>query len=95
MSEVDLVPQLGEVVCITRGRETGQYAIIIKELDDKYVLLADGEKRKYDQPKKKNLNHIKATGYVSSEIKSNLLETNRVTNGRLRFAISKFVNAND
>lgn len=92
LSEADSIPRIGEVVRITKGREAGQYAVVIKVIDDRFVLLADGEKRKYDQPKKKNLHHMEMMGYISPEIQSSLLETSRVTNGRLRFAISKFVN---
>ncbi|GEN31996.1 ribosomal protein L14E/L6E/L27E [Cerasibacillus quisquiliarum] len=92
MSEVDGIPRIGEVVRILRGREAGQYAIIIDVIDDRFVLLADGEKRKYDRPKKKNLNHIELLDYISPEVQNSLLETGRVTNGKLRFALDKFVN---
>lgn len=56
-----------------------------------YVMLANGEIRKYDRPKK-NLEHIKTLDYISPGVQSSLLETGRVTNGKLRFAITKFVN---
>lgn len=92
MSEVDGIPRIGEVVRILRGREAGQYAIIIDVINDRFVLLADGEKRKYDRPKKKNLNHIELLDYISPEVQNSLLETGRVTNGKLRFALDKFVN---
>ncbi|MGM8365594.1 KOW domain-containing RNA-binding protein [Virgibacillus sp. W0181] len=92
MNETDSVPQLGQIVRILQGRENGQYAIVIKVIDDRYVMLADGEKRKYDRPKKKNRHHIELVDYVSSEVQSSLLETGRVTNGKLRFAIAKFTN---
>ena len=92
LSEADLIPQLGQVVRITQGRETGQYAVVIKVLDDRFVMLADGDKRKYDRPKKKNLHHFEMVDYISKEIQSSLLETGRVTNGKLRFTIAKFVN---
>jgi len=84
------VPQIGQIVRITKGREQDQYAVIIKIINDRFVLLADGEKRKYDRPKKKNVNHIEETAYISSEVRKSLLETNRVSNGKLRFAIAKY-----
>lgn len=92
MSEADSIPQKGQVVRITHGREAGQYAVIIRIIDDRFVMLADGEKRKYDRPKKKNLHHIVLTDYISLEIQNSLLETGRVTNGKLRFTITKFEN---
>ncbi|RLL40732.1 RNA-binding protein [Oceanobacillus piezotolerans] len=82
---------LGRVVRVLQGRETNQYMIIIEVLDDRYVILADGEKRKTNRPKKKNLHHIEITDYISPEVQNSLLETGRVTNGKLRFAISKYM----
>lgn len=91
LSEVDGIPRIGQVVRILQGREAGQYAIILKTIDDRFVLLADGEKRKYDSPKKKNRSHVELIDYVSPEVQNSLLETGRVTNGKLRFALDKFV----
>jgi large subunit ribosomal protein L14e len=92
LNEDDSIPLIGQVVRIMQGREAGQYAVIIKLLEDRYVLLADREKRKYDRPKKKNLHHIEVMDYISPEVQKSLLETGRVTNGKLRFAIAKFIN---
>ncbi|GAA0470304.1 KOW domain-containing RNA-binding protein [Alkalibacillus silvisoli] len=85
-------PKLGQLVRIKRGRESEQYFIIIGIDDRKFVKLADGEKRKFDRPKRKNLHHVEMIDFVSPEVKRSLEETGRVTNGKLRFAISKFVN---
>lgn len=90
LSDVQTVPQVGQIVRITKGREQNQYAIIINIMDDRFVLLADGEKRKYDRPKKKNVLHIELTPFVANEVKTSLLETNRVSNGKLRFALAKY-----
>lgn len=92
LSETDSTPRIGQVVRIMQGREAGQYAVVIKAAEDPYVLLADGEKRKYDRPKKKNINHIEVMDFISPEVQKSLLETGRVTNGKLRFAIAKFIN---
>ncbi|SFB34300.1 hypothetical protein SAMN04488072_11755 [Lentibacillus halodurans] len=92
MNEADSIPRIGQVVRILQGREAGQYAVVLKLIDNRYVLLADGEKRKYDRPKKKNLHHIEVMDYISPEVQNSLLETGRVTNGKLRFAVTKFMN---
>jgi len=92
LNDTESRPEIGQIVQILQGREADQYAIVINIVDDRFVLLADGEKRKYDRPKKKNLNHVKAMNFISPEVQNSLLETGRVTNGKLRFAISKFVN---
>lgn len=92
LNKDELAYEIGQIVQITRGREQNQYAVIINIISDRYVLLADGEKRKYDRPKKKNVNHIKLTPFISDKVKKSLLETNRVSNGKLRFALEKHAN---
>ncbi len=84
-----IVPQIGQLVRIVQGRERGQFAVIIKIVDDQYVSLADGDKRKYDRPKRKNINHIELLKNISPEVRDSLLETSRVSNGKLRFAVAK------
>jgi ribosomal protein L14E/L6E/L27E len=88
-SETALI--VGQIVLITQGRDAGQYAVIIKILDERFVVLADGDKRKYDRPKKKNIHHLEFFDYVSPEVQNSMIETGRVTNGKLRFVLTKFV----
>ncbi|WP_243388411.1 KOW domain-containing RNA-binding protein [Bacillus kexueae] len=92
MIDSESSPRIGQFVLITQGRETGQYAIIIKILDEKFVLIADGDKRKFHTPKKKNIHHLEFLDCVSPEVQNSILETGRVTNGKLRYALTKFVN---
>ncbi|MGG5254628.1 KOW domain-containing RNA-binding protein [Neobacillus sp. SM06] len=92
MIEAGQIPQVGQFAIVTSGRDTGQYGIIIKLLDGRYVLLADGNKRKFDHPKKKNMQHLQFIDRVSPEVQTSIMETGRVTNGKLRFALAKFLN---
>ena len=84
-------PQLGQIVKVLRGRDPGKYAVVIGIVDQRFVWIADGDKRKFDQPKKKNLLHLQLQDAISSEVVSSIRETGRVTNGKLRFALNKFV----
>ncbi|HEX7056227.1 MAG TPA: KOW domain-containing RNA-binding protein [Bacilli bacterium] len=83
-------PQIGQFVQTIRGRDSGKIAVIIGIIDNRYVLLADGDKRKFDQPKKKNILHIRLYDQISEEVVASLQESGRVTNGKLRFALGKF-----
>lgn len=85
-------PQLGQIARIINGRDSGQYAIIVRLENGPYIYLADGEKRKFDHPKKKNVQHIQLMHHISPEVQSSIKETGRVTNGKLRFALAKFRN---
>lgn len=85
------LPQPGQFVQVLQGRDSGKYAVIVEVIDNKFVRIADGDKRKFDRAKKKNLLHLKLFDDVSSEVADSLKETGRVTNGKLRFALSKFM----
>jgi large subunit ribosomal protein L14e len=90
VSETDK-PQLGQIVKILRGRDLNKYAVVIAIVDQRFLWIADGDKRKFDQPKKKNLLHLQLQDAISQEVVNSLLESGRVTNGKLRFALNKFV----
>ncbi|MGG6312186.1 hypothetical protein [Paenibacillus macerans] len=80
-------PQLGQLVKVLKGRDAGAIYVIIGIVDDKFVWIADGNKRKFDQPKRKNAQHLELLPMVSSEVVQSLQESGRVTNGKLRHAV--------
>lgn len=82
---------IGQFVKILRGRDMNKFAIVIAQLDDKFVLIADGDKRKSDRPKKKNVLHLKFVDAVSQEVRKSILETGKASNGKLRYAMNKFL----
>jgi large subunit ribosomal protein L14e len=90
---MDARPQIGQFVKVLRGKDEESYAVIVAILDDRFVMIADGNKRRFDQPKKKNVLHLKLQPAISQEVSSSLLETGRVTNAKLRYAIQKFAYA--
>jgi len=90
-SQSDRVPIPGQIARVLKGRDAGKYCVIVRVLDSRFVEVADGDKRKFDRPKKKNIHHLELQPYVSTEVKNSLAETGKVTNGKLRFAIAKFL----
>ncbi|WP_078551191.1 KOW domain-containing RNA-binding protein [Bacillus alkalicellulosilyticus] len=84
-------PQLGQIVEIIKGRDKEQFSVIIRIETERFVYIADGDKRKYDRAKRKNIHHLKLINYVSTEVKSSIEESGRVTNGKLRYALQKFL----
>ncbi|WP_238655668.1 MULTISPECIES: KOW domain-containing RNA-binding protein [Paenibacillus] len=83
-------PQIGQIVRILKGKDAGEAAVVIAVVDSRFVYIADGDKRKFDSPKKKNIQHLELIPFISSEIVDSLEETGRVTNGKLRFAVMKY-----
>jgi ribosomal protein L14E/L6E/L27E len=85
------LPVPGQLARVLRGKETGSYFVIVRLLDHRLVEIADGDRRKFDNAKKKNISHLDLQTYVSAEVQKSLRETGRVTNGKLRFAIAHFL----
>jgi large subunit ribosomal protein L14e len=56
------------------GRDTGKMYVILKVLNEHLVLLVDGESRKMDNPKTKNLKHLNVTNTIAQDIKTALLK---------------------
>jgi large subunit ribosomal protein L14e len=91
VDEDPVKPAIGQIVKILRGRDLNKYAVIIRIIDDKYVMIADGDKRKFDQPKKKNMMHLQFHNRISPEVVESIRESGRVTNGKLRFALNHYL----
>ena len=83
-------PQVGQLVRILKGKDAGEAAVVIAVVDSRFVYIADGDKRKFDGPKKKNIHHLELMPFISNEVVNSLEETGRVTNGKLRFAVMKY-----
>ncbi|WP_336790771.1 KOW domain-containing RNA-binding protein [Paenibacillus sp. MMO-177] len=90
---MDKQPQIGQIVKVLRGKDENSYAVIIEIVDERFVMIVDGDKRRFDQPKKKNVLHLELQPAISSEVTSSLLETGRVTNAKLRYVIQKYAHA--
>lgn len=81
--------KLGRVVISLRGRDSGKLGVVVGQINDKFVLIADGDKRKFDKPKKKNVLHLEWTDMTFEEVVQDLRENGRVTNAKLRHLIQR------
>ncbi|GGJ00914.1 hypothetical protein GCM10010885_07640 [Alicyclobacillus cellulosilyticus] len=94
MRRAPSLPEIGRVVEVIRGRDAGTFAVVIGHEPDRFVLLADGDRRKVDRPKKKNVLHIRRTPVVATEIQEQLRAEGKITNARLRHVMKQFYAAN-
>lgn len=53
---------IGQVVRSKCGRDVGKYFVVVGKEND-FVFLADGDIRRVEAPKKKNIKHIQTTGF--------------------------------
>jgi ribosomal protein L14E/L6E/L27E len=59
---------VGQVVRSAAGRDKGHFMVIVDVLDEEYVMLCDGRKRKVASPKKKKVKHLRKTNTVFFEV---------------------------
>ena len=48
----------GRIVLSKQGRDAGRYFVVLKVIDEEYVLMADGQTRKTDHLKRKKVKHL-------------------------------------
>lgn len=83
--------QIGQIVKVLKGKDSESFYVVVEIVDDKFVLIVDGAKRKFDQPKRKNIQHLELQPMISSEVVHSLQESGRVTNAKLRYAVNAYV----
>ena len=79
---------LGSVVNSRAGRDAGRPFLVIRELDQDYVLIADGGLRTMDRPKKKKRRHLKATGRKNEELRNKLMGGEQISDEEIRLSLS-------
>lgn len=60
--------RLGKIVYSKSGRDKGKMFIIVGVVDENFVLLADGDLRKIENPKLKNIKHVQMTNMIAEDI---------------------------
>ncbi|MCX7711257.1 MAG: KOW domain-containing RNA-binding protein [Clostridia bacterium] len=78
---------LGQVVYSKAGRDAGKRFIIIAQQDDAHVLVADGDLRRLEKPKKKKIKHLNFTEEVLEQIGEKIRNKQKVTNAEIRKAL--------
>ena len=80
---------LGEIVCSTAGRDAKKCFLVVKVIDEQFVLISDGKHRKIDAPKKKKVKHLVSLGEVSQETAQKLIDQKPITNGEIRKVLAE------
>jgi large subunit ribosomal protein L14e len=83
-------PKLGQIAKVIRGNEMDRYVVIVGIIDSKFCMVADGQNRKIDHPKKKNILHLQLQDSISQIVLDSIQETGRVTNNKLKCVLIPF-----
>ncbi len=76
--------ETGRVVRSKAGRDEGKYFVVIALDGDEFALVADGERRGVEKPKRKRLKHLFVTEETISGLQSRLEAGGAVENHELR-----------
>lgn len=79
--------QPGQVVASRAGRDSGRLLVVLRVLDDRYVLVADGQVRTAERPKLKNVRHLQPCGPVVESVARKAAAGGRITDAELRRAL--------
>ncbi|MBE3593220.1 MAG: KOW domain-containing RNA-binding protein [Thermoanaerobacter sp.] len=76
--------QIGQVVRSKAGRDKGRIFVVVGKFDDQHVLVADGDLRKIEKPKKKKFKHLQRYNDVIWQIKEKIQKSDKLTNEEIR-----------
>lgn len=82
-----LDPVVGRVAYSKAGRDKGKLFIVVGIIDEDFVLIADGDMRPVERPKKKRIKHLKYTDQTAADIADKIKTGTKLVNAELRDAI--------
>ena len=82
--------ELGTIVYSVAGRDKGRFFVVVEIVDDKFIKIADGELRRIDKPKLKQLKHVKTDGDSLPKIAQKLAEGSKIFDAEIRSALRSF-----
>lgn len=59
---------LARVVISKSGRDQGRMFVIVKVVNERFVMIVDGDLRKVENPKMKNVRHLQMTNYRADDV---------------------------
>ncbi len=85
------VQEIGRVVFSKQGHDAGNAFLVVGVLDEKYVLIADGDSRKLAKPKKKQIKHLRSTPYVAAEVLDAIAKQAQTADSDIRKALKTYL----
>ena len=81
---------VGQLVKSRAGRDKGIYFIVLEIIDEKHILIIDGEARKLDNPKQKKIKHMIIYNTVIPEFKEKLDSKVKINDAYVRKILDPF-----
>ena len=78
------------IVRSVAGRDRGGYFFVLAAEGD-YLLLADGKRRRVEQPKRKKRKHVRLADALGGAVGEKIRSSEQITNSELRKAIAAWL----
>ena len=88
------VHELGRVVLSKQGHDKGKVFLVVGLVDDRYVLIADGDSRKLSKPKKKQTKHLVPKPHLATEALDSIHRKAQTADSDIRKAIKTYLETN-
>ena len=78
-----------DIIISLAGRDQGKLFYVM-DVEDGYVLIADGKGRKLENPKRKKLKHVCRVSRTETRVAAKILNGDKVLNSELRRDLATF-----
>ena len=75
------------IVKSTAGRDEGDLFFVL-DIQEEFLLLADGKRRRVETPKRKKCKHVTLVGESHSVVAEKIRSSEKITNSELRKALA-------
>ncbi len=86
---------IGQLVVSKRGRDRGEPYLVLEIIDEAFVYLVDGDKRRIENPKRKNIKHLQFYPVAAEHLAQQWEAGQQVGNSEVRKVIAAFMQAVD
>lgn len=81
--------RVGQLVSSKAGRDQGQAYLIWRIVDDRFIEVVDGYRRRVERPKRKNIKHVRPVSQIAFTVAEKLERGEPVSNAEVRKAIDQ------
>ena len=78
-----------DIIVSLAGRDKGKLFYVV-DLEENYVLIADGKGRKLENPKRKKLKHVRRVSRTETRVALKIRNGDKVLNSELRRDLATF-----
>ena len=75
---------IGKVVLSKAGRDINHLYVVVRQIDNDYVLLANGDTKSIDMPKKKKIKHLIILEDIDKELLSSIKSCDKSTDLKIK-----------